>query len=204
MIIGAMLAVACAAPPTPTPVPTATQPAPTATKPAPTATQPAPTATQPAPTATQPAPTATQPAPTATKPAPTATQPPAATAAQPPAPTTTPPPAATATTAATQAAAGPTEYKQSTVNLEEIFPPPKEMRDLVMGTCTNCHTFVPIVVLQFDKNLWEQNKQFHKAYVTNISEKERDALYDYLVKNFNPSRPVPELPPELLETWTSY
>jgi hypothetical protein len=78
------------------------------------------------------------------------------------------------------------------------------MRELVLITCTNCHTFVPIVILQFDKGQWDQNKDHHGAYVTNITNAQRDAIYSYLAANFNPDHPVPELPAELLATWTSY
>lgn len=98
----------------------------------------------------------------------------------------------------------PAPGKIAKVDLEKIFPPPKEKRDLVLNTCTNCHTFVPIVILRMDKGLWEQNKKNHRAYITALSEKDWDGLYEYLTVNFTPDRPIPELPKELLETWTSY
>ena len=89
------------------------------------------------------------------------------------------------------------------VDLEALFPPPAEMREMVLNNCTNCHTFVPIVVLQMESEHWDTNMSTHTEYVA-LSEEERQVLYDYLKASFNPDRPVPELPAALLETWTSY
>jgi hypothetical protein len=88
------------------------------------------------------------------------------------------------------------------LDLDEIFPPPQEMRDLVILVCTNCHTVTPIVVLQMDGAQWKMNAATHRAYVPALSDKDFKDLYEYLMANFNPERPVPRLPPELLETWT--
>ena len=89
------------------------------------------------------------------------------------------------------------------VDIDEIFPSGKG-RDLVLNNCTGCHTIVPIVVLQMTKDAWERNSRDHRARVTALSDAEFKTLYDYLIANFNPQRPVPELPKELLQTWTSY
>ena len=89
------------------------------------------------------------------------------------------------------------------VDLEALFPPPDEMREMVLNNCTNCHTFVPIVVLQMSAEHWFTNMNTHREYVA-LGEEERQALYDYLIANFNPDTPVPELPAPLLEAWTSY
>ena len=87
--------------------------------------------------------------------------------------------------------------------MEEIFPPGPG-RDLVLNNCQNCHTFVPIVVLQMEKDAWERNSIDHRDRVTTLTDEEFKTLYEYLVANFHPGRPVPKLPKELLETWTSY
>ena len=89
------------------------------------------------------------------------------------------------------------------VDLDQIFPP-GDGRDLVLNNCQNCHTFVPIVVLQMDKDAWARNSLDHRYRVASVSDEDFKRLYTYLVANFHPDRPVPKLPKELLDTWTSY
>jgi hypothetical protein len=89
------------------------------------------------------------------------------------------------------------------LNIDEIFPP-GQGRDLVLNNCTNCHTIVPIVVLQMTKDAWDLNAREHRDRVTSLTDAEVAALYEYLAANFNPNRPVPKLPEELLKTWTAY
>jgi hypothetical protein len=91
----------------------------------------------------------------------------------------------------------------SKIDMEEIFPPGPG-RDLVLNNCQNCHTFVPIVVLQMEKDAWQRNSLDHRERVTTLSDAEFKMLYEYLTASFHPGRPVPKLPKELLETWTSY
>jgi hypothetical protein len=91
----------------------------------------------------------------------------------------------------------------SKVNLDEIFPP-GEGRDLVLNNCQNCHTFVPIVVLQMEEAAWTRNSIDHRERVTQVSDEDFKKIYTYLKANFHPGRPVPTLPKELLDTWTSY
>ena len=91
----------------------------------------------------------------------------------------------------------------SKVNIDEIFPP-GEGRDLVLNNCQNCHTFVPIVVLQMDADAWTRNSLDHRDRVTSLTDDEFKTLYSYLRANFHPGRPVPTLPKALLDTWTSY
>jgi hypothetical protein len=90
----------------------------------------------------------------------------------------------------------------SKVNMEEIFPPGAG-RDLVLNNCQNCHTFVPIVVLQMDEEAWTRSSLDHRQRV-NVKDDEFATIYTYLKANFNPNRPVPTLPKELLESWTTY
>jgi len=89
------------------------------------------------------------------------------------------------------------------VNLDEIFPPGPG-RDLVLENCQNCHTFVPIVVLQMDKDAWHRNSLDHRERVTTLTDEQFKTVYEYLTTNFGPHRPVPKLPKELLKTWTGY
>jgi hypothetical protein len=90
----------------------------------------------------------------------------------------------------------------SKVNMEEIFPAGAG-RDLVLNNCQNCHTFVPIVVLQMEEDAWTRSSVDHRERV-NVSDDEFKTIYTYLKANFNPNRPVPTLPKELLESWTTY
>ena len=89
------------------------------------------------------------------------------------------------------------------IDIDKIFPPGPG-RELVLNNCTSCHTFVPIVILQMTKEAWERNRRDHTDRVAGLNEEEVETLYQYVVANFNPERPVPELPKELLKTWTSY
>ena len=74
----------------------------------------------------------------------------------------------------------------------------------MLNNCTSCHTIAPIVVLQMTRDAWELNAREHRDRVISLSDAEIATLYAYLAANFNPDRPVPELPKELLDTWTSY
>jgi hypothetical protein len=89
------------------------------------------------------------------------------------------------------------------VDIDQIFPP-GEGRDLVLNNCQNCHTFVPIVVLQMEEDAWTRNSIDHRDRVAQVSDEDFKTLYTYLKANFHPGRPVPKLPKELLDTWTSY
>lgn len=91
----------------------------------------------------------------------------------------------------------------SKVNLDEIFPAGRG-RELVLNNCTTCHTFVPIVVLRMSKEAWARNSRDHRERVKALSDSDFKVLYEYVTANFNPDRPVPKLPPALLQTWTSY
>lgn len=89
------------------------------------------------------------------------------------------------------------------VDINKIFPSGPG-RELVLNNCTSCHTFVPIVVLQMNKDEWERSSRNHRSRVPGLNDDEFRTLYTYLVANFNPDHPVPALPKELLATWTTY
>jgi mono/diheme cytochrome c family protein len=95
------------------------------------------------------------------------------------------------------------DTQSAKVNLDEIFPPGRG-RELLLNNCTTCHTFVPIVVLRMTKEAWERNSRDHRGRVDALSDADFKILYQYLKENFNPDKPVPKLPKELLATWTSY
>ena len=81
-----------------------------------------------------------------------------------------------------------------------------EARDLILNNCTVCHSFVPIVMQQFDANGWTSLLERHVngGRVNQLSAEQVAAIHTYLSENFNGSLPPPDLPPELLSTWTSY
>ncbi len=112
--------------------------------------------------------------------------------------TSAPPPGGQRAGAPRAASGGPIK-----VDLDEIFPP-GEGRDLVLNNCQSCHVWVPIVILQMDKDAWYRNSLEHRDRVSRLSDDEFRILYAYLSSTFTPERPVPTLPPELLEAWTSY
>ena len=82
----------------------------------------------------------------------------------------------------------------------------QKARDLLLNNCTVCHTFVPIVMQQFDSNGWNSLLERHvaAARTNQLASKDITVIHDYLAANFNGRLPPPELPPALLETWTSY
>jgi cytochrome c5 len=95
------------------------------------------------------------------------------------------------------------DTKSAKVDIDAIFPAGLG-RELLLNNCTSCHTFVPIVMLQMTREAWERNSRDHRGRVTALSDADFKTLYNYLIANFNPDRPVPKLPKELLDTWTSY
>ena len=89
------------------------------------------------------------------------------------------------------------------LDMDAIFPPGPG-RDLALNNCQTCHVFTPIVVLRMDESQWARNRSEHRDRVELLSDEEFELMYDYLSTTFTPDRPVPELPPALLEAWTSY
>src|SRR5262245_11790932 len=111
-------------------------------------------------------------------------------------------PAGNESSPASRSGQGPSS-EVTKVSLDEIFPQGPG-RDLVLENCQNCHTFVPIVVLQMDKDAWHRNSLDHRERVTTLTDDQFKTVYEYLTTNFGPHRPVPRLPKELLKTWTGY
>jgi hypothetical protein len=81
-----------------------------------------------------------------------------------------------------------------------------EARQLLLSNCTLCHIFVPIVMQQFDEAGWDSLIVRHREAnrVDTLTDEQVETVRDYLAANFNPNYDPPELPPELLENWTSY
>ncbi len=89
------------------------------------------------------------------------------------------------------------------LNMDEIFPPGPG-RSLVLNNCTSCHTITPIVMVQMTREARERWARDHKERVPSLSDPDFKTVTEYLIENFNPSKPVPQLPKELLDSWTSY
>ena len=104
--------------------------------------------------------------------------------------------------------AQPTEARTDTgsdpirLDIDQIFPPGPG-RDLVLDNCQNCHVWTPIVILEMDEAAWYRNSLEHRSRVEGLTDEEFNILYAYLSSTFTPDRPVPKLPPELLEAWTA-
>ena len=81
-----------------------------------------------------------------------------------------------------------------------------EARNIITNNCTVCHTFVPIVMQQFDASGWTGllDRHVQNGRVDQLSAEQLAKLHAYLSDNYNADLPPPELPPELLATWTSY
>jgi hypothetical protein len=192
VIAAVILIVSCAAPVTPLPAPT--QSAPQNASPTQSAVQPPVVTQTTAPTAIPTKAAALPPAATQTV-APTAM--PTKAAVQP----TAPAQSTVQGAVPTKAAAQPTGTAK--LNMDEIFPPGPG-REVMLDNCTNCHTIVPLVILQYPQAQWDNSARNHRDRVPRMSDADFKAAYAYLAKNFNPDRPVPKLPKELLDTWTDY
>jgi len=100
---------------------------------------------------------------------------------------------------AEQAPAG----KSARLDMDKIFPPGPG-RSLVLSDSTGCHTITPIVLVQMTKEARERWARDHRERVNAMTDENYKLVTEYLVKNFSPGKPIPRLPKELLDTWTSY
>jgi hypothetical protein len=120
------------------------------------------------------------------------------------APTDAPQPTTVPTTEPAAASAQTSQdYQSGTVDLDKIFPPGPG-KDLILMGCTGCHSFVPLVIVRFNKEEWERNARDHRDRVSSMSDADFATVYAYLEANFGPDSTVPDLPQELLDQWTSY
>ena len=100
---------------------------------------------------------------------------------------------------AEQAPAG----KSARLDMDKIFPAGPG-RSLVLSDCTGCHTITPIVLVQMTRDARERWARDHRERVNAMSDENYKLVTEYLVRNFSPGKPIPRLPKELLDTWTSY
>ena len=85
--------------------------------------------------------------------------------------------------------------------MDAIFPRGAG-RDLLLNNCTNCHSFVRIVLMQRSRQQWEVVKTNMRQRVAGLSDGDVDTIFDYLEGAFNDTRPEPKLPRWLLDTET--
>ncbi len=147
------------------------------------------------PQATQPPAIPTSP-PTATTQLATATSVPTATA-QPASVTAMPTVAATTVPSATAQPSSTSSVGQSgKIDMNKILPPGKG-QTLLLDNCTSCHSFVCAVIGQRTVDYWKTVETGHRDRVPSLSDDDFNTLFAYLEANFNDTKPVPELPPEL-------
>ncbi len=102
------------------------------------------------------------------------------------------------------AADGPAQVVEAKpFNIRDVLPEGPG-RQLVLDNCQSCHVLVPILVLRMDEAAWYRNSLEHRERVEALEDDAFEALYGYLTANFTPDRAIPELPPALLDAWTTY
>jgi hypothetical protein len=104
-------------------------------------------------------------------------------------PTPTPSPVVAQPITPTPGSGGPRR-----LNLEEILPPPAEMRELVVMNCLGCHGLGEIVLGQKPATHWEWVRLTHMEIVRGLGMEQFNEVFKYLVENFNETKPEPELP----------
>ena len=87
------------------------------------------------------------------------------------------------------------------IDMDAIFPDGAG-RELLLNNCTNCHSFVRIVLMQRTRQQWSVVKSNMRPRVAGLSDHDVDTIFDYLEDAFNETRPEPKLPKWLLETET--
>jgi peroxiredoxin len=84
------------------------------------------------------------------------------------------------------------------INLDEIFPPGEE-RDLVLDTCLACHDVRTFGVARKTRDGWERNRASHSERFSQLSNTTVQAMYEYLIANFSPDKPISkQVPPTFL------
>lgn len=104
------------------------------------------------------------------------------------------------TTAATTSASGATPAtKPGSI---ASYLPAGPGRDLLLTNCGNCHSPLCPVIGQRAAGHWERVKIQHKSEVSSMSDADYKTLFDYLLANFNDTKPEPALPAEMRQAIT--
>jgi len=69
-----------------------------------------------------------------------------------------------------------------------------QSRQVLLGSCTSCHTFAPIVLRQRSRDEWEAFLGAHRQRVLDISDADFEQLKDFIGTRFTPDFPEPDLP----------
>ncbi len=76
-------------------------------------------------------------------------------------------------------------------------------RELVLQYCVGCHIAAPIAVAAKSPEGWDAQRENHSRFLQ-FGDDIVDKIYAYLKKYYPEDRQIPELPPEFLESWTTY
>ena len=109
------------------------------------------------------------------------------------------PPAESSQSAAptSQAApSAPASTPAAAFNMSSIFPPGPG-KDMVLSTCSSCHSVACAATGQRTKERWDNIEKSHKDKLTGYSAKDVDVMFAYMKENFNDSKPEPQIPAEL-------
>jgi len=70
-------------------------------------------------------------------------------------------------------------------------------RDLVLEWCGTCHSLARILTTRKDPEGWANYMKTRRADIAFLGDEEVKTVLDYLIANFTPDKPIPQLPPEL-------
>ena len=70
-------------------------------------------------------------------------------------------------------------------------------RDLVLEWCGTCHNLALILTTRKPADGWATYMQNRRADIAFLGDAEVKTVLDYLIANFTPDKPIPQLPPEL-------
>ncbi len=70
-------------------------------------------------------------------------------------------------------------------------------RSLVLANCTICHLFVRVVTKQATPEGWHSTLARHRVRLPDMSDEDYAKIEAYLIANFRPDLPPPDLPPEI-------
>jgi len=114
-----------------------------------------------------------------------------------PKPTVTPTPTATGT-GGTPAVPGPDPTPPPGARIASYFPvSPGAGRDLILEWCGTCHNLALVLLTRKDAAGWATYMKNRRPDISFLGDEDVKTIQDYLVANFTPDKPTPQLPPEL-------
>ena len=70
-------------------------------------------------------------------------------------------------------------------------------RDLILEWCGTCHNLALILTTRKDPAGWATYMKNRRADIAFLGDDEVKTIQDYLVANFTPDKPIPQIPAEL-------